>query len=197
MHAQISKSLLAISIIGAATLWSVASQAGAGHQGGHGGGHHGGENSAAIGEPGTASGVTRTVEVVMGDAYFEPEKISVQAGETIRFVVRNEGEFLHEFNIGTAAMHAEHQAEMMTMMEHGMITADGVDHEKMKMDHTSDGMAGHAHDDPNSVLVEPGKMQELIWKFGSPTALEFACNVPGHYDAGMMGRITFERRQSS
>ena len=50
-----------------------------------------------------------------------------------------------------------------------------------------------AHDDPNSVLVEPGAVEELIWTFSSATELEFACNVPGHYQAGMFGRVQFDR----
>lgn len=160
--------------------------AGGKHAGGHG---HG--ETLAFGEPGDSAVADRTVEIVMVDNYFEPEALVVQAGETVRFVVRNEGEFLHEFNIGTAAMHAEHQKEMMTMMEHGMMTATGVDHEMMKMDHGANGMAGHVHDDPNSVLVEPGETRELVWRFAQATGLEFACNVPGHYEAGMMGEIEF------
>lgn len=153
------------------------------HAGGHG---HG----AAIGEPGDAAQADRTVEIVMGDNYFEPERLSLRAGETIRFVIRNEGEFLHEFNIGTAAMHAAHQEEMATMMEHGMLTPTGVDKEKMQMDH---GAGAMDHDDPNSVLVDPGQTLELVWKFTAATDLEFACNVPGHYDAGMMGEIELNK----
>lgn len=124
----------------------------------------------------------------MVDNYFEPEWLTVRAGETVRFVIRNDGEFLHEFNLGTAAMHAAHQEEMATMMEHGMLTPTGIDDEKMMMDH---GAGGMGHNDPNSVLVEPGKTAELVWTFTAATGLEFACNVPGHYDAGMMGEIVF------
>jgi uncharacterized cupredoxin-like copper-binding protein len=149
------------------------------HAGGHG---HG----PVIGEPGDAAAAGRTVEIVMGDNYFEPERLTIGTGETVRFLVRNDGEFLHEFNLGTAAMHAAHQGEMATMMEHGMITPTGIDHGKMNMDHGGHGMT---HDDANSVLVEPGETKELVWKFSSATDLEFACNVPGHYDAGMMGEI--------
>lgn len=162
-------------------------------EGSHKGGH-GHDQGTAFGEPGKASEATRTIEITMVDNYFEPENLVVQAGETIRFIVKNEGEFLHEFNIGTTAMHAAHQEEMMTMMEHGMLTATGIDHDMMKMDHTAMGMSGHAHDDPNSVLVEPGAAQELVWKFAATTDLEFACNVPGHYDAGMMGEIEFRAK---
>jgi len=152
-------------------------------------GSHAGGHGPVIGEPAMAADADRTIEIVMGDNYFEPERLTIGAGETVRFVVKNDGEFLHEFNLGTAAMHAAHQDEMMTMVEHGMITPTGIDHEKMKMDHGGHGMA---HDDANSVLVEPGETRELVWKFAAVTDLEFACNVPGHYDAGMMGEIEID-----
>src|SRR3546814_769445 len=84
---------------------------------------HGHAVTLAFSEPGKASEASRTVEIVMSDNYFEPESLEIRAGETVRFVVKNEGEFLHEFNLGTAAMHAEHQEEMMAMMESGMMTA--------------------------------------------------------------------------
>jgi uncharacterized cupredoxin-like copper-binding protein len=45
------------------------------------------------------------------------------------------------------------------------------------------------HDDPNSVLLEPGQRQEVIWKFSDNSNIEFACNVPGHYQAGMYGDV--------
>ena len=48
------------------------------------------------------------------------------------------------------------------------------------------------HDDPNSVLVEPGKSAELTWTFAKATRLEFACNIPGHYQAGMVGQLTVQ-----
>ncbi len=45
------------------------------------------------------------------------------------------------------------------------------------------------HDDPNSVLLEPGRTGEVVLKFTKAANLEFACNVPGHYEAGMVGTI--------
>jgi uncharacterized cupredoxin-like copper-binding protein len=164
-----------------------AAAAGSGHDG-HSHGHQ-----IDFGEPGKASEATRTIEVVMYDNYFEPESISVQSGEVIRFVVRNEGDFLHEFNLGTAVMHAAHQKEMAAMQEHGMLTPTGIDHEMMNMDHSKAGMPDMKHDDPNSVLVEPGQTAELVWKFTDPSNLEFACNVPGHYDSGMVGDVKFQQ----
>jgi uncharacterized cupredoxin-like copper-binding protein len=151
--------------------------------------------NAAIGEPAKATAKTRTVQVVMGDNFYEPETIPVKAGETVRFVIKNTGEFLHEFNIGTAAMHVAHQKEMAMMVEHGMLSATGVDEKKMNMDHSKMPGMGHSmkHDDPNSVLVEPGQTKELTWKFTKQTTLEFACNMPGHYEAGMVGKVNFQR----
>jgi len=201
MPTVFSKALIAVAIAASLSVSGAALAAGS-HEGGHSKGHmeghgHGHADGVAFGEPGKASEASRTVEITMADNYFEPENLVVQAGETVRFVVKNQGEFLHEFNIGTAAMHAQHQEEMMTMMEHGMLTPTGIDHEMMKMDHSEMGMSGHTHDDPNSVLVEPGGSQELIWKFAKATNLEFACNVPGHYEAGMMGEISFSKKSQT
>ena len=151
------------------------------------GGHHGGE---AVGEPGKAENVSRTIDVTMMDNYYEPESIAVEPGETIRFRMKNEGALVHEFNIGTADMHEAHQKEMQMMVEHGVLKGDHIDHEMMEMDMGD----GHSmkHDDPNSVLMEPGESKEIIWTFTEAADLEFACNVPGHYQAGMYGDIEFE-----
>ncbi|NJD61676.1 MAG: copper-binding protein, partial [Deltaproteobacteria bacterium] len=49
-------------------------------------------HAAALGKPGDPAKVTRTVEVEMNDAMrFRPDSITVQRGETIRFVVMNTG----------------------------------------------------------------------------------------------------------
>jgi uncharacterized cupredoxin-like copper-binding protein len=153
-------------------------------KGGHG-------HAFEFGEAGLAADVTREIEITMRDNLFDPESISVKAGETVRFKITNKGEFLHEFGLGTAAMHAEHQKQMATMMEHGMIEPDRINRKMMKMDHGAGGMKGMmmSHDDPNSILLEPGKSGEIIWKFTKPMDLEFACNVPGHYESGMMGPL--------
>lgn len=150
-------------------------------------GHHGGN---AIGEPGKEEDVSRTIDVTMLDNYYEPESISVKSGETVRFRVKNEGDLVHEFNIGTADMHEAHQEEMQMMVEHGVLKGDRIDHEMMEMDMGN----GHSmkHDDPNSVLLEPGDAREIVWTFTKAADLEFACNVPGHYQAGMYGDIEFE-----
>src|SRR3546814_2344880 len=100
-------------------------------------GSHAGGHGSGIGEPANAAAADRTIEIAMGDNFYEPERLTIGAGETVRFVLKNDGEFLHEFNLGTAAMHAAHQKEMMTMMEQGVITPTGLDHSKMKMGESS------------------------------------------------------------
>ncbi|WP_285961901.1 copper-resistant cuproprotein CopI [Pseudomonas tohonis] len=151
----------------------------------------------AFGHPAKAAEADRTVEITLGDMYYEPAELDVKAGETVRFVLKNTGALLHEFNLGDAAMHASHQKEMLQMQQMGMLTPTGMNHDMGQMDHSKMGhdMAGmdHGammkHDDPNSVLVEPGKTAELTWTFSAATGLEFACNIPGHYQAGMVGRL--------
>ena len=141
-----------------------------------------------FGEPASAAKATRSVEVVMGDMSFTPKAIDIKAGETVRFVLVNKGQLLHEFNLGDAAMHARHQQEMLNMQQSGLLTPTGM----KEMDHGAMSGMGHEmkHDDPNSVLVEPGKTAELTWTFTQATSLEFACNIPGHYQAGMVGKLT-------
>lgn len=153
-------------------------------------GTHGHGHGDTIGEPGKASEADRTITVEMHDNYYEPESISVGPGETVRFVVENKGNLVHEFNIGTPAMHEAHQEEMEMMVDHGVIEGGKLNHHMMEMEMGD----GHSmkHDDPNSLLLEPGQSRELVWTFTEKAHIEFACNVPGHYQAGMYGDVNFE-----
>jgi len=159
--------------------------AAAGSGGHRAGSHHGAADP--IGKPGMAPAATRTVTVTMHDNYYEPDRMRLREGETVRFVVHNKGTFVHEFNIATAAMHKAHAPEMMMMVEHGVLAADRIDREAAKR---MQATMGHGmHDEPNSVLLEPGQSGEIVWTFPKHAKLEFACNVPGHYEAGMVGPI--------
>lgn len=139
------------------------------------------------GQPGKAADATRTIEVTMYDNYYEPENLNIKEGETVRFVVKNAGEFVHEFNIASPDMHKAHGPEMMMMLEHGVLEADKINWDAAKKMQAS---MGHGmHNDPNSVLLEPGKTGEIVWTFPKHATLEFACNVPGHYESGMVGQV--------
>ena len=140
-----------------------------------------------IGEKGKLSEVNRTIEIKMYDNYFEPSKIIVKKGETIKFFVSNYGELVHEFNIATKEMHIKHQPEMMKMVENQILLADKIDKKKMKEMAKKDHSMAHSHS--NSVLLEPNEIGEIIWKFSTNTNLKAACNVPGHYEIGMVADI--------
>ena len=165
---------------------------GAGHSAGHNDSGHG---MPQVGHPGNPAKADRLIDIVMTDIAYNFSEISVARGETIRFRIRNAGELLHEFNIGTAAMHTAHQQEMQHMVDAGLMDATSftpppTPHEDGAMDHESGTMR---HDDPNALLLEPGQSGEVTWTFDPLPAdnvkLLFACNLPGHYEAGMAGQF--------
>ncbi len=124
------------------------------------------ENTGGIGGPVASSTSARTVEVSTLDTMrFEPSRLNVSVGETVTFVVTNSGQAVHEFTLGDAVMQQEHADEMAEM---------------------ADGMA---HNEPNSIRLQPGETKQLTWRFGDTGTLEYACHEPGHYQAGMRGPI--------
>ena len=84
-------------------------------------------------------------------------------------------------------MHKDHQSEMQKMVEMEIILADSIDKDKMKKMSKMDKSMAHSH--ANSVLLEPKKSKDLIWKFENASNIEIACNVPGHYDVGMIAKV--------
>ena len=141
----------------------------------------------SIGKKGDENKVTRVVVVKMYDNYYEPNEIKIQKGETIKFIVKNLGELVHEYNIATKEMHLKHQPEMQRMVDHQIILADKIDKNKMKEMSKKDHAMSHSHS--NSLLLEPKTEGVIIWNFETEVVLEVACNVPGHYEAGMVSKI--------
>ena len=141
----------------------------------------------AIGTKGNKENVDRVITVVMYDNYYKPNSFKVNKNETIKFEVTNKGELVHEFNIATKEMHLKHQPEMMMMVENEILLADKIDKKKMMEMSKKNPAMTHSHS--NSVLLSPGEKAELIWKFSNTVDLEAACNVPGHYDVGMIAKI--------
>ncbi|WP_193174008.1 cupredoxin domain-containing protein [Nisaea nitritireducens] len=176
------RSKLLSAVFGASLSFALISSGAALAAGSHDGGH-----KPNTGQPGDAAKVSRTIEITMYDNYYEPQSLDIKEGETVRFVIRNAGEFVHEFNIATAAMHEAHRPEMMMMVEHGVLEPDRINYDAAKAMQAS---MGHGmHKEGNSVLLEPGKSGEVIWTFPDTGELEFACNVPGHYETGMHGPV--------
>ena len=140
-----------------------------------------------IGEKGDPNKIDRVVNIKMYDNYYEPNFVNIKKGETIKFVVENLGEMVHEYNIGTKEMHIKHQPEMQKLIDHEIITVDKIDKIKMKKMSKMDHSLGHSH--ANSIMLEPKKSGVIIWKFTKDINLEMACNIPGHYESGMFGNL--------
>jgi uncharacterized cupredoxin-like copper-binding protein len=128
-----------------------------------------GQSEFAFGHPGAADKADMVVDITMRDMSFEPRSVQVAAGRTIRFVITNRSEVDHDFTIGDAPTQQAHRAEMLEAMQSGSMA--------------------HGHD-PNAVMVKAGERRELTWTFTQPGLLEFDCNIPGHFEAGMKGSIT-------
>ena len=148
--------------------------------------------SIEFGSPGDLSQVNRTVEILLRDNYFTPDEVYVQPGDTIRFILKNDGVLVHEFNIGTASMHARHQEEMLMFRQHGMLKQKSVN--RTQIENYSGRGDSMSHTDPTSELLDPGTSTELVWKFTRAMVLEFACNIPGHYESGMLGAFVFSEK---
>jgi uncharacterized cupredoxin-like copper-binding protein len=115
---------------------------------------------------GMAKAGTRTITVSMTDAMrFSPGKIDVKLGETVKFVLRNDGKVLHEFVIGTKQELDEHAALMLRF-------------------------PNMEHDEPYMAHVKPGQTGTIVWTFNKAGSFDFACLIAGHYQAGMVGKIS-------
>ena len=148
------------------------------------------DKNMKIGSKGDETDVTRVIKVVMYDNYYEPSSFQIKEGETIKFEVENAGMLVHEFNIANKMMHMKHQPEMIKMAENGILLAFSIDKEKMKKMAKMDKSMGHSHS--NSVLLEPKQKGDIIWKFDNAINIEVACNVPGHYQAGMIAKVNIK-----
>lgn len=145
--------------------------------------------AALLGRPASPRASARVITVILKDNRFHPARIQVKDGQTVRFHVVNKDPIVHEFSFATPAEQKEHRAEMVTMVKAGMMTTHRIVSTTMTM---PDGMV-MKHDDPNAVLLAPGQTGDITWKFTKPGTLQIACNVPGHFEAGMKGRLTVMR----
>lgn len=128
-------------------------------------GHHG---PTLAGRPGTEAEVNRVIKVEANDSMrFVHEPIKVASGETIKFEITNTGKIKHEFSIGTKDEHKAHSKMMMANPD---------------MFHGPGGA---------SITLEPGKTETLIWHFEEAWEVQAACNMPGHYQAGMHSDVSF------
>ncbi|GAA0232589.1 hypothetical protein GCM10009125_21990 [Castellaniella daejeonensis] len=108
----------------------------------------------------------RVIEITMDDTMrFHPDQIAVRPGETVRLRIHNAGRLPHEIVLGKMDEILAHATEMRA-------------HPDMP-----------AHHEANALTLDPGGSGELTWTFPQAGALDFACTIPGHYEAGMKGRF--------
>ena len=135
-----------------------------GDEGRHEGGHEGHKKSA-VGGPGKPGAVNRTFHVDLLDRmrFDFDQPLIIKRGDVVRFVVTNQGRIRHEFSIGNQTEQETHRKAMREMPD-------------------------MMHDDPNAVTVDPDQTKTLIWRFDGKDDVVFACNIPGHSEAGMLAK---------
>jgi len=127
---------------------------------------------AACGEtPGTVA-EPRVIEVqTLDELRFDPDEVTVEVGETIRFVVTNPGEIAHEFVLGQEDVQMAHE-------------------EAMEMGEMHEGM-----DVPGQLAaldVQPGETKEATVTFDEAGEVPYGCHEVGHFDGGMVGTVIVE-----
>jgi uncharacterized cupredoxin-like copper-binding protein len=131
-------------------------------------GAHAVHQSFSAGEPGNPKQSSRVIEVTMherdGKMLFAPDRIEVRRNEQVRFMLKNDGTLEHEFMLATIKENAAH-GEMMAKMP------------------------DMRHEEPNGTRLESKGKSEILWRFTRRGEFEFACLIPGHYQAGMFGKI--------
>ena len=119
----------------------------------------------AFGKASDPKKAKRTVSIEMADTMrFTPAEITVKRGERVRFAAKNSGKLMHEMVLGTRKELEEHAAVMRK-------------HPEME------------HDEPNMLHVAPGKTGEMGWQFTKAGEFYYGCLVPGHFEAGMIGKV--------
>jgi uncharacterized cupredoxin-like copper-binding protein len=123
----------------------------------------------SAGEPGDPRKPARTIEVVMKEKYgameYVPNHIEVKRNEQIRFVLKNSDAQTHEFLLASTADNLKHAVLMKKYPD-------------------------MEHDDPNGKTLAPKASAEILWRFTRRGTFEFACLIPGHREAGMIGKVT-------
>ncbi|CAK4074420.1 copper-resistant cuproprotein CopI [Vibrio sp. 16] len=125
------------------------------------------EGMSEVGMPAKGAKPDKVVHVILTDDMkinFKKD-VKIEPNDVVQFVVMNAGKIDHEFSIGSAQEQLKHR-EMMK------------------------NMGSHAHDSGSTVTVKPGKAKQLLWHFHGDKNVEFACNIPGHAEAGMVKKIT-------
>ena len=111
-----------------------------------------------------ASASVRTVVLDIEHSRFRPARVTVERGETVRFVVRNHDPIDHELIVGDQAVQDLHEV----------------------------GTEAHHGAEPGEVSVRAREEAETTYTFSSRDDILFGCHLPSHWGYGMRGEITVE-----
>ncbi|MGY0398535.1 MAG: cupredoxin domain-containing protein [Ostreibacterium sp.] len=126
-----------------------------------------------VGELGQEAQVNKTIHVILSDNFtitFK-ENIAIKRNDVVRFIITNTGKIKHELMFGSDREVKADRKEMLEMAMKGMMDEE---------------------DEINMVSVKPGKTKQVVWNFNGQTDVFFACNVPGHAEAGMVKKIILQ-----
>ena len=99
-----------------------------------------------------------------GKMLFVPDRVEVQRGEQVRFVLNNDGKLDHEFVLDDARGEPQARRSRCRRTPTWSMTT-----------RTRSGSRR--------------KTGEIVWHFTKAGTFEFACLIPGHREAGMTGKI--------
>ena len=118
---------------------------------------------AACGGSAANSTEPKTITLAMNEFQFQPAEITVNVGQPVKLMLKNNGTVLHDF-VSTDAM-------VEVMEEHGAA-------------HDMAGMPTAMH-----AAVEAGQQSTLEFKATQAGTYTFYCTVAGHKEAGMTGKL--------
>lgn len=125
------------------------------------------DGMSAVGMPAQGAKPDKVIHVLLSDdmkVTFKKD-VDIEPNDVVQFVIMNTGKMAHEFSIGSAAEQLKHREMMKGMNDL------------------------HMHDSGSTVTVQPGKAKQLMWHFHGDSNVEFACNIPGHAEAGMVKKV--------
>ena len=126
------------------------------------------EEHFSAGEPGDPTRPFRIVRISIQDGKggmgYTPQSLEVHLGEQIKFIIWNDGIYDHEFILASTADNLKHAALMKKYLD-------------------------MEHDDPNGKTIGSYNSVEILWRFSKKGTFEFSCLIPGHREAGMIGKV--------
>jgi len=138
-----------------------------------------GEEEVAATPAGTPPAAAEVIQIKMGEMFFHPDAIALKEGQPVQIELVNDGIVEHEFMVGREARPAP-GGYAQDLFQGVDVQFTG---EKAKLEREE----GHG----TEVMVGPGGRGVITFTVpkGMAGEWEMGCFVPGHYEAGMKGKL--------